>query len=311
MCKQRLTAGYRPLVDLLLVFSILYLGIFSPFFLEGANSTPSEFKGVVALADTRRAVAFGERPSGSAANLKLREWIVSELKPLGGQLTLDSFTAQTPTGAVPMANILLKFPGTSGRAIAVTGHYDTKKIPLVHFLGANDGGSSTGFLVEFARVMAKTPHHDDIYIVFFDGEEAVAQWTDRDSIYGSKHLAAKWANDGTLGHLDALINVDMIGDSDLDVMDDGNSNEGLRQTMRSVAEKLGYSKYFHTEREGIEDDHIPFAESGVDVLDVIDFTYGPNNAYWHTAQDTMDKLSAHSFQVVGDVVLGVVKTLDH
>ena len=262
------------------------------------------------MADTRKAVAFGERPSGSEANSKLRDWILSKLKPLGGDLTTDPFTANTPSGPVPMVNLILKFPGSSGRAIAVTGHFDTKKIPMTHFLGANDGGSSTGFLLEFARVMTKTPHHDDVYVVFFDGEEALAQWTDQDSVYGSKQLAAKWASDGTLGHLDALINVDMIGDKDLDVMNDSNSSEALRQSMQEIAEKLGDGKYFHKEREGIDDDHIPFSESGVNVLDIIDFTYGPNNAYWHTAEDTMDKLGANSFQVVGDVVLGLVKKLD-
>ena len=263
-------------LKLLLVFSIVAAGFFRSFRLEAAISQPN-FNGATAFADTKHAVSFGERPSGSAANLKLRDWIISSLKPLGGALSVDSFTANTPDGTVPMANVILKFPGTSGRAIAVTGHFDTKKIPMVKFLGANDGGSSTGFLIEFARVIAKTPHHDDIYIVFFDGEEAVGQWTDTDSVYGSRHLAGKWASDGILGHLDALINVDMIGDKDLDVMNDSNSSDALRQSMLSIADKLGDGKYFHKEPEGIDDDHIPFRESGVNVLDVIDFTYGPEN----------------------------------
>jgi Zn-dependent M28 family amino/carboxypeptidase len=301
---------YCTLPELLLIFSIVLLAIFSPLRAVAAVSTPVTFRGAIALADTREAVAFGERPSGSAANQKLREWIVARLKPLGGQLIHDSFTAQTPTGAVPMENIILRFPGKSGRAIAVTGHYDTKKIPMVHFLGANDGGSSTGFLIEFANVMAKTAHKDDIYVVFFDGEEAVVQWTDRDSVYGSRHLASKWASDGTLGRLKALINVDMIGDKDLDVMNDGNSNPGLVQAMLTVADRLGDGKFFHKDRQGIEDDHIPFAESGVNVLDIIDFNYGPNNGYWHNAKDTMDKLGEKSFQVVGDVVVGLVRELD-
>jgi Zn-dependent M28 family amino/carboxypeptidase len=300
----------RAMLELLLVFSIFNIGIFSAFPVFAATGGIPPYRGSAAMADTRRAVAFGERPSGSQANLKLREWIISQLKPLGGQLTVDSFTAQTPTGPVPMANIVLRFAGTSGRAIAVTGHFDTKKIPMVHFLGANDGGSSTGFLIEFARVAARMPHRDDLYVVFFDGEEAIGEWTDRDSIYGSKHLAAKWASDGTLGHLRALINVDMIGDKDLDIMNDGNSTAGLVQQMQAVADKIGDGKYFLREKQGIEDDHLPFAESGVNVLDIIDFTYGPNNAYWHTAQDTGDKLSEHSFQVVGDVVVGVVRALE-
>ncbi len=280
------------------------------FNVNASPATPSfSFQGSIAFADTKRAVSFGERPSGSVANKKLREWILSEVRPLGGEVTEDSFQGQTPGGPVPMVNVIVRFSGTSGRAIAVTGHYDTKKIAMVHFVGANDGGSSTGFLIELAHVVAKTPHRDDIYIVFFDGEEAVAEWTDRDSTYGSRHLAAKWASDGTLSHLKALINVDMIGDKDLDVMNDGNSNGALVQQMLTIADKLGYGKFFHKEKQAIEDDHIPFAESGVNVLDIIDFTYGPDNAYWHNAQDTMDKLGEHSFQVVGDVVVGLLNSL--
>jgi glutaminyl-peptide cyclotransferase len=301
---------YRLLLQLLLLLSVISAGICRSFAHGPSTISASGFQGAVALAEARHAVSFGERSSGSEANLNLREWILSELEPLGGDLTVDSFTGQTPNGPVKMANVILSFPGSSGHSVAVTGHFDTKKIPMMHFVGANDGGSSTGFLIEFARVMAKTSHRDNVYVVFFDGEEAVGEWTDRDSVYGSRHLAAKWASDGTLAHLDALINVDMIGDKDLDVMNDSNSNDSLRQSMLSVADQLGDGKYFHKAAQGIDDDHIPFAQSGVNVLDVIDFNYGPNNAYWHTAQDTMDKLSAHSLQVVGDVVLGLLKKLD-
>jgi len=263
----------------------------------------------VALADTRKAVSFGERPSGSPANTRLREWILGELRPLGGQISLDSFTAATPTGPVPMTNIILKFPGSSGKAIAVSGHFDTKRIPMVHFVGANDGGSSTGFLLEFARAEAKLKHRDDLLIVFFDGEEAVGSWSDTDSRYGSRHLAEKWL-DGTLSHIKALINVDMIGDKDLDILNDENSSSSLRGAVRQIAAKLGDSKYFLAEASGIDDDHKPFADAGVNVIDLIDFDYGPNNSYWHTAQDTMDKLGAHSLQVVGNVVIELVKDLE-
>ena len=275
-----------------------------------AASKPAAFSGTAALADTRRATAFGERPSGSEANTHLRDWIVSRLKPLGGQLSLDSFTGQTPTGPVPMVNIILKFPGASGKALAITGHYDTKRIPMVHFVGANDAGSSTGFLIEFARVAASMKHADDLYIVFFDGEEAVVNWTATDSCYGSRHLAAKWMADGTLGRLKALINIDMIGDKDLDIADDENSSEGLREDVWRIAAKLGDTKSLRHDPTAIDDDHKPFADSGVNVIDIIDLDYGPNGSYWHTARDTMDKLSAHSFQVVGDVVSALVEQLE-
>ena len=271
----------------------------------------SPFRGTTALADARRAAGFGERSSGSMENRRQRDWILSELKPLGGQITVDSFTARTPTGPVEMANIIVKFPGSSGKAIAVSGHYDTKRIPMVHFVGANDGGSSTGFLLEFARAAAKVKRRNDLLIIFFDGEEAVlANWTDADSRYGSRHLTEKWSEDGTLSRLIALINVDMVGDRNLDIADDENSSARLRSMMRKAAAKLGYSRYFLAESGAIDDDHKPFADAGVQVLDVIDLDYGPSNGYWHTAKDTLDKLSAHSLQVVGDVVFELVRELD-
>jgi Zn-dependent M28 family amino/carboxypeptidase len=279
------------------------------FFAASAAANPL-FHGVAALADTRHAVSFGERASGSQANVRLRDWIVAELKPTGAQVTLDSFSGRTPDGPVAMANVIARFPGSSGKAIAVTGHFDTKKIAGVHFLGANDAGSSTGFLLEFARAMAKFKHRDDIVLVFFDGEEAVGDWSATDSCYGSRHLAAKWLADGTLSHLMALINVDMIGDKDLDVLNDASSSARLRDMTWKAAAQLGYGQYFHQDLGGIDDDHRPFAEVGVNVMDLIDFNYGPQQAYWHTALDTMDKLSAQSLQIVGDVVLEVVKELD-
>lgn len=277
--------------------------------LEAAAGAAS-FSGATALADTRKAVSFGERPAGSEALAKLRKWIVSELKPLGGELTLDSFKGETPTGPIPMTNIILKFPGTSGKAVVVTGHYDTKRIPMVNFVGANDGGSSTGFLIEFARVISKLKHPDDIYIVFFDGEEAVGEWSATDSVYGSRQLAAKWGADGTLKRIKALINIDMIGDKDLKILNDDNSSQGLRALIWGIAGKLGDAQYFEQNHSGIDDDHMPFVNAGVNAVDIIDFNYGPNNSYWHTAQDTMDKLSAHSLQVVGNVIVGAVEELE-
>ncbi len=268
------------------------------------------FAGPAAFAQTKQAVSFGQRPSGSPSLNKLRDWITSQLKGIGGKFSADSFQGQTPTGPIPMTNLIVKFAGTSGKAIVVTGHYDTKNIPMVNFVGANDGGSSTGFLLEFARVIATSKHRDDIYVVFFDGEEALGNWTDTDSRYGSRHLSAKWLADGTLSRIRALINVDMIGDKNLDLADDENSSQSLRTKLKTVADRLGDSKYLRSDPGAIDDDHKPFAELGVNVLDVIDLDYGPNGTYWHTAADTMDKLSVRSFQITGDLVLGLVRDLD-
>ena len=293
-------------MPLLLVFSTAQRAPASP-------PTPS-FSGAAALAATQKAVSFGERPSGSEAIGHLRDWIIAQIKPLGAQFTPDAFTGQTPTGPVPMTNLIFKFPGTSGKAIVVTGHYDTKRIPMVHFVGANDGGSSTGFLIELARGVSKMNHPDDIYIVFFDGEEDVVSWTPTDSLYGSRHLATKWAGEGMLARIKALINIDMIGDKDLGVFNDDSSSQSLRKMTWQIAAKRGDSKYFRNDPTAIEDDHKPFVDSGVNAMDII-ANVGPTSqsatlgSYWHNAQDTMDKLSAHSFQVVGDVVVGLLKEL--
>ena len=118
------------------------------------------------------------------------------------------------------------------------------------------------------------------------------------------------AADGTLAKIKALINVDMIGDKELDLADDENSSQSLRTALWQCAANLGDGKYFRHDAGAIDDDHKPFVDAGVNALDVIDLDYGPRNAYWHTAADTMDKLSGHSLQVVGDVVVELVKELE-
>src|SRR5580698_10538003 len=140
-----------------------------------AVANAANFSGASALQFTKRAVDFGPRPSGSAANQKLQAYILNELKLDGCTVSEDAFVAQTPRGAVPMKNIIAKFAGKSGQAIVITGHFDTKNYPGRNFVGANDGGSSTGFLLEMGRVLAKEPRTDDVYLVFFDGEEAVRE----------------------------------------------------------------------------------------------------------------------------------------
>jgi Zn-dependent M28 family amino/carboxypeptidase len=264
------------------------------------------FSGTDALAYTAHAVAFGPRPDGSPQIEKLRAYIRQQLAGRGCEISEDRFTAQTPDGPVPMANIIAKFPGKSGRAIAITGHYDTKK--LKNFVGANDGGSSTGFLLELAAVLQSRPRTDSIYLVFFDGEEAVRDWTDTDSVYGSRHLAKKWSADGTNSRLKALINVDMIGDKNLKMVWDTSSASSLRNLVWDAADSLGYQQYFPRQGGPIQDDHMPFLNEGVRALDIIDFE--SQGTFWHTPQDTMDKLSAHSFEVVGNVVVKAIGELE-
>jgi glutaminyl-peptide cyclotransferase len=276
-----------------------------------ASARAAEFSGAEALAFTKRLVAFGPRPSGSEAIRKTQAYILGELKALGCHVIQDDFTGSTPLGPTPMKNIIARFPGKSGNIVAITGHYDTKSMPGTFFVGANDGGSSAGFLLEMAKAIAHDPRQDEVQLVWFDGEEAVAQWTQSDSLYGSRHLAERWAADGTLARIAALINVDMIGDKDLDILNDLNSSAPLRELVWHVGDQLGYGQHFLRQPGAIEDDHIPFLRRGVSALDLIDFTYGPNNSFWHTDKDTVDKLSAESLQIVGRVLIATLKELEH
>jgi Zn-dependent M28 family amino/carboxypeptidase len=270
----------------------------------------AEFSGDSALRFTLEVVSHGPRPPGSDAARKLQAYIVGRLKNCRCQVTEDAFTAQTPAGPLAMKNIIARFPGASGRAIAVTGHYDTKRMPGLRFVGANDGGASAGFLLELARVLAARTRGGDVYLVWFDGEEALASWSDTDGLYGSRRLARRWLADGTASRLKALINVDMIGDKDLGIVEELNSSPALRRLVWRTARDLGYGPFFLDQAGAIEDDHRPFLDLGVSAVDLIDFEYGPGHSYWHTEQDTMDKLSARSLEIVGKVVLEVIRRLE-
>ncbi len=270
----------------------------------------AEFDGERAFAYTRRAVEFGPRPPGSPALSKLRQYIVSELKSFGCQVELDRFTAATPRGPVEMANIIATFPGSSGKSVVISGHYDTKWMPGIRFVGANDGGSSTGFLLELARVLAARPRVHTVILVWFDGEEAIEHWSRMDSLYGSRHLAARWERESKLRRIIALINVDMIGDKDLGIQKEQFSTPWLRELVWDAARRLGHGRHFLSSVSATEDDHAPFVERGVPALNLIDFRYpDERNSYWHTEQDTLDKLSPRSFQVVGEVILETLRLL--
>lgn len=267
----------------------------------------ANFSGASAYQFAKRAVEFGPRPPGSPANRQLQTYITTQLKADGAQLIDDSFTAKTPIlGDVTMKNLIAKFPGKSGRAIVITGHFDTKYFPKRKFVGANDAGSSTGLLLELARVMAHEPRTDDLYIVFFDGEEAVREeWEGEDNLYGSRHLAERWRKDGTLSRIRALINVDMIGDKHLNIKREMQSDRKVRELVWKTAAELGYQAYFTDETINEDDDHMPFLKLGVPALDIIDVDYPP----WHTDDDTLDKISAQSLEIVGTVVKDAIRRL--
>jgi glutaminyl-peptide cyclotransferase len=284
--------------------------ILIPLFLLAMPGFASDFSGASALEFTRKAVSFGPRPAGSAANRQLQAYLLQQLSASGCQTSEDPFIAKTPNGPVPMKNILCRFPGSSGQSVVISGHFDTKLFKAFSFVGANDGGSSSGILLELARALNGRKLKNDVWLVFFDGEEAFREWTSDDSLYGSRHLAERWKKEGMLGKIKTLINVDMIGDKDLKIVEEQYSSETWRRLIWQIAAEKGYSSHFLEDPYPIEDDHIAFLKRGVPAVDLIDFDYGPNNAWWHTAQDTMDKVSADSLQVVGSVLMELIRRLE-
>ncbi len=266
-----------------------------------------QFDAARAYDHVKALVALGPHPSGSEAIKKAQEYIERELKSFGLQLSLDSFNGETPRGSVPMKNIIAELPGEKRDIVLITGHYDTKL--QAGFLGANDGGSSTAAVLETARVLSKTKPEYTLWFVLFDGEEAVVDWSamdGKDNTYGSRHLAAKLKGDGTLNRVRALVLFDMIGDKDLDIKREGESTPWLVDTIWKTAHELGYQKYFLNGEQYISDDHLPFRDAGIPVVDLIDFNYGPGHSYWHTNLDSLDKVSGESIKVVGDAVLGAL-----
>jgi hypothetical protein len=276
---------------------------------EAASSAPKpDINGNHVMQYVKEVVAFGSRPPGSPGHAKLEQYLVSKLN--GIEVEQDRFTAQTPVGKFPINNIIAKFPGKKDGIIVVAGHYDTL-YSQPKFVGANDGGSSTALLLALAdQFRGKELDGYSVWLVWTDGEEAFVNWTNTDSVYGTRQLAQKWQQDGTAKKIKAFILVDMIGDADLDILKDTNSTPWLNDLVFQAASNLGYQSHFFQQTTAMEDDHIPLAKIGVPVVDLIDFTYGYHNVFWHTPEDTVDKLSPQSLAITGDVVLETIRLVN-
>jgi Zn-dependent M28 family amino/carboxypeptidase len=277
-----------------------------------ATTDSTAFDAARAFEHVRRLVEMGPRPIGSPAHDRARDYIIEQLKSLKIPLERDAFTAQTPLGSRAMTNIIGKLAGRTEDVMVIASHYDTKLFTEFRFVGANDGGSSTGAVLEIARVLASQPKETrpQVWFVFFDGEEAVGEWSATDSTYGSRHLANKWKQTGVLSRIGALILLDMIGDKNLGIKREAYSTRSLVDIIWRTAAQLGYGEYFLSGATFIGDDHVPFLRLGVPAVDIIDFNYGMFNRHWHTADDTLDKLDPMSLKIVGDVVVRALPAIE-
>jgi len=289
-----------------LVAALLLAVLVAPASDAGSASAtrPPAFDGTRALRDVERLVAIGPRPAGSPGAARARQYIVAELEKAGVRARIEPFEAETPHGRLSMANVVGIVPGRRPEVILVGGHYDTKWFSDIRFVGANDGGSSTALLLELARQLRRTPREYTYWIAFFDGEEARETWTARDSLYGSRHMAAELRRTGRLPR--AVIVADMIGDRDLGIRREGFSTSWLTELVWNSAARLGHQAHFLADMLSVEDDHVPFLRAGVPATLLIDFDFPP----WHTAADTLDKVSARSLQIVGAVLLDALPAVE-
>src|SRR5438067_11401518 len=261
------------------------------------------FSGEKAFAHVQHLVDLGPRPAGSEALEKSRLYIIEQLRSSGWTVTHSEFSDQTPRGKMTFVNLIARF-GTNEKKesgqFLLCSHYDTKTFETIRFVGANDGGSSTGLLIEMARVLAMRPAlAAKVELLFFDGEEAFENFTATDGLYGSRHFAAELRDSGKAKSVRGGILFDMIGDKSLDITLPPDSPADLARNIFAAADALGQRAYFTYLGGGITDDHTPLNQIGIPVIDLIDFDFPP----WHTADDTLDKVSAESLQIVGRVAL--------
>jgi len=278
------------------------------------NGPPPAIDSARAFQYVKEIVALGPRPLGSANHKKVEDYFLTHLK--GDEVENDTFTADTPEGKFPVHNIVAKFPGKQDGIIVIASHYDTN-YPLrnTSYVGANDGGSSSALLLEFAnQLRGKTRDGYSVWLVWDDAEEAMKPDTvmpfSADSLYGITHLAEQWQTDGTLKKVKAFLLADMVGDADLNIERVSNATPWLEDVVYEAATRLGYQSHFFARTMEVGDDHVPFLKRGVPCADLIDFDYGYNDVFWHTTQDTVDKLNPKSLEIVGSTILETVGILD-
>lgn len=298
---------------------------------DAKTALEREVSGEKALEHVTALVNFGPRPSGSEALEKSRQYLEKELVEVGWVTRRQTFTTKTPKGDVEFTNLRARF-GEAAWSVPVSGllcsHYDTKAYDGFEFVGANDAGSSTGLLVELARVLRGSPDiASKIELVFFDGEEAFGtNITPTDGLYGSKYYAAQILLEKEKDRPRWGLLLDMVGDADLNiragvkiprasvrdlaaasasgyVVDIEEVEETLAQMSRdliSAADDLDLRSFIGISPDYIVDDHIPLnVVAGIPTIDLIDFDY----PHWHTPADTLDKLSAESLETSGRVTL--------
>jgi len=254
-------------------------------------------------------VAIGPHGAGTEGGRRAQEYIVAQLQGFGCQVEQQAFSTSTPIGNVNMKNIVARIPAANPDVVMFATHYDSKRMP--NFVGADDGGSSTGVMLELARSLCARKNALTVWIAFFDGEEAFnPDWVDPDNTYGSREMAARMALSGELGRVRAFILADLVGNHKLRLKREAQSTPWLTDLIWATAARLGYRQIFVNDSSEYLDDHLPFLHRGVAAVDIIDLDNPQNDGYWHKTSDTLDKVSPRSLAVVGHVLTEALPELE-
>ena len=275
----------------------------------------------MAFEEARALAAIRPRDAGTPGAQKAAEHLLERLQAMGIQASPDVFEEQCPDGSMVFRNVIGVIPmvrfGNETRTgegwVVLGSHYDTKAGIGEPFAGANDSASSSGLLLELARLIKTgSPRPFNVLIAFFDGEECRLRYGPRDGLHGSRRLAKTLQDDGRSAHVRAVIILDMVGDKDLRITLPRNGTPRLMSMVFRAAATEGVRDKFSLFSAEMVDDHLPFLRAGMPAVDIIDFEFGSapgKNDYWHTPADTMDKLSANSLTIVGRVVVRMLNDL--
>jgi hypothetical protein len=280
--------------------------------LAGCAEIEPERPALEARAKVAALCALGPRDAGTIGAAEAAEWIAGELDAAGLPPIVDVFAEQAGDGeTVTFRNVTALLPGRTRKHILLLSHYDTKAGVAPDFVGANDGGSSTGLLLALARWFKDNPLDDaTLTFAFLDGEECRVDYGPHDGLHGSRRLAAQLK--AARARLDAVILLDMVGDADLSLTIPANVDGRLMATLSQSAARLGMQGRVRRHAADMLDDHQPFLDLGYPAIDIIDFEYGSApelNDYWHTPQDTPDKISDATLDAVGALVIDMVRHL--
>jgi len=272
----------------------------------------AKLDGARALSNVVDLVKFTPRNSGSPGAEKAALYLKRALKPYVDGCTVDEFEEDTPRGHIKFHNVVGMLLGSGNEIVIIASHYDTKT-GIADFQGANDSGSSSGLLLEIARLLKSSERLPfSVIYLFTDGEECIDEYAHNDGLHGSRRMVRLLTKDNRLRKVKAFILLDMVGDSDLTLTLPRNADSRLKRFALEAARDAGIRKKVRMSDMAILDDHVPFLKAGVPAVDLIDFSYGSAsglNDYWHTSADSLEHISARSLHETGAITLGILNRL--